>query len=165
MAQIRLEVADVRQLPLTHDTTIPEEYLDAMGHMNVMWYTHLFSMGMRGLFRLIGLSWKDIEKHQGGTFALESHIRYLSEVHVGQAVQIHSRMLGRSQKRFHVQHFMTNRHKQDVAATFEVIGAYVDMSSRRMAEMPMEVTQQLDSLIADHSELDWAAPTCGVMRP
>ena len=33
----------------------PGAYLDEMGHMNVMWYTHLFSMGAWGLFQMVGL--------------------------------------------------------------------------------------------------------------
>ena len=135
-----------------------------MGHMNVMWYTHLFGEGMGGMFQLVGLNWEQLEQHQGGTFALESHIRYLSEVRVGQAVEIHSRLLGRSEKRFHVMHFMTNQEKQDVSATFEVVSAYIDMRSRRMAALPKEVTEQLDTLIGQHGELEWETPTCGVMR-
>ena len=136
-----------------------------MGHMNVMWYTHLFSVGMGGLFQILGLNWEHVEEHQGGTFALESHTRYLSEVRVGQAVEIRSRLLGRSEKRFHVLHFMTNHEKQDVSATFEAVSAHVDMRSRRMAALPMDVTQRLDTLIAEHASLEWKAPTCGIMGP
>ena len=136
-----------------------------MGHMNVMWYTHLFSEATVGLFQLIGLTWQYMEKHQGGSFDLESHIRYLSEVRVGQVVEIRSRLLGRSENRFHVMHFMTNQEKQDVSATLEVTGAYVDMRSRRMAMLPNVVTQHLDTMIAGHRELDWDAHTCGIMGP
>ena len=50
MPRVNLNLDDVRQLPVTHRQTIPEEYLDVMGHMNVMWYTHLFGEGMGGCF-------------------------------------------------------------------------------------------------------------------
>ncbi len=165
MTKILLDISDVRRLPLTHATTIPEEYLDAMGHMNVMWYTHLFSLGMGGLFDRLGITWEQLEKDQAGTFALESHIRYLSEVRVGQNVEIHSRVLGRTEKRFHAIHFMTNQDKHDVSATFEVVGAYIDMRSRRMAALPDEAVRRLDALLSDHHQLGWEAPACGVMRP
>jgi len=36
---------DLSSLPVLHRADIPETYLDEMGHMNVMWYTHLFSEG------------------------------------------------------------------------------------------------------------------------
>ena len=36
-------------LPITLQTVIPEDYIDVMGHMNVMWYTHLFGKATGGL--------------------------------------------------------------------------------------------------------------------
>lgn len=47
----RVSKLELRQLPLTHQATIPEDYLDSMGHMNVMWYTHLFAHAMLGIFK------------------------------------------------------------------------------------------------------------------
>ena len=101
----------------------------------------------------------------GGTFALETHIRYLSEVRVGHQIETHVRVLGRSDKRFHVLHFMINCDKQDVSATFETITAYVDLSVRRMAAMPVELAESLDRLAEEHRQLDWEAPVSGIMAP
>ncbi|MEJ7639637.1 MAG: hypothetical protein WKF75_17105 [Singulisphaera sp.] len=39
---------DLNSLPITYRASIPESYLDEMGHMNVTWYTHLFSQAMGG---------------------------------------------------------------------------------------------------------------------
>jgi acyl-CoA thioester hydrolase len=163
--RISLDIADVKQLPMVHRTTIPEEYLDDMGHMNVMWYTHLFSVAMGGMFQSVGLHWENLEKHHGGTFALESHIRYLSEVRVGQTVEIHSRMIGRSEKRFHAILFMTNQDKADVSAVFEFVGAYVDLLARRMASIPSHAAEKIDQLASQDNALPWEAPICGVMEP
>lgn len=165
MPRIKATYANVRQLPVTHSTTIPEEYLDAMGHMNVMWYTHLFSVGMGSLLHSIGLAWDTITQEHAGTFALESHVRYFSEVLAGQTVDIHSRLIGRSEKRFHAMQFMVNRDKQDVSATLEVVTAYVDLRQRRMAPLPEAVQRNFDRLIEEHHRLDWPAPVCGVMGP
>jgi acyl-CoA thioester hydrolase len=163
MPRLQLDIAHVRQLPLLHGTTIPEEYLDIMGHMNVMWYTHLFSVAMGGLSHLVGLTWEYMQSHRVGTFALESHIRYLSEVQAGQNIEIHTRVLGRTEKRFHALHFMTNLEKQDVSATFEFVAAYIDMTKRRMAPIPPDIARSLDDLIAEHQKLRWPAPICGGM--
>ena len=35
-------------LPKTLEAVVPEECLDAMGHVNVAWYTHYFSEAMFG---------------------------------------------------------------------------------------------------------------------
>ena len=50
------QASDLTALPITHRAVIPDAYLDEMGHMNVMWYTHLFSMGAWGLFQMVGLN-------------------------------------------------------------------------------------------------------------
>src|SRR5258708_184351 len=97
---------DLNELPITYRAVIPEAYLDEMGHMNVMWYTHLFSQGAWGLFQMVGLNLEYFKANQTGSFALEQHFRYLKEVRLGQHVTIRSRVLGRTAKRWHTIHFM-----------------------------------------------------------
>ena len=58
---------------------------------------------------------------RAGSFVLESHIRYLREVHVGNHITICSRALGRSSKRMHYIHFMTIDETGELAATFELV--------------------------------------------
>src|SRR5437588_10173407 len=97
---------DLLALPVTDRAPIPESYLDEMGHMNVMWYTHLFSEPTGGLFDLVGLTRAYFEANQAGSFALEAHVRYLAEVLAGKQVAVRSRLLGRSAKRLHFLHFL-----------------------------------------------------------
>ena len=73
MSRIQVRYDRVLQLPETYSETIPSDYLDDMGHMNVRWYTHLFSEGSLGFMRQIGLHWDQIMAQNGGTFVLESH--------------------------------------------------------------------------------------------
>ena len=77
---------DLTSLPITHRATIPDSYLDVMGHMNVMWYTHLFSLGAWGLFQKSVWTSDYFETNRAGSFALEQHFRYLKEVRVGQQI-------------------------------------------------------------------------------
>src|SRR5207253_5294310 len=120
----------------THRAAIPADYLDEMGHMNVMWYTHLFSQAAWGFFQMVGLTREYLEANRAGTFALEQHFRYLKEVRLGQHVTLRSRVLGRSAKRWHTIHFMTIDELDVLAATAEVVSTYVDMTVRRSAAMP-----------------------------
>ncbi|MCH2211905.1 MAG: thioesterase family protein [Fuerstiella sp.] len=163
MTRIKLDPATVSQLPETYRHTIAEDYLDSMGHMNVMWYTHLFSMSFMGLMKLVGMTDVFDGRNDGGTFALESHIRYLSEVRAGHTIRIYSRIIGRSEKRFHVLHFMTNDQKQDVSATQEIVSSYVNLSQRRTAPIPPEMADPMDSLLTQSRQLTWEAPVCGIM--
>ena len=160
-----LKIHDLAPLPITGRKTIPEEYLDEMGHMNVMWYTHLFSEATGEMFQLFGLTDDYCEVNNAGAFALECHLRYLAEVRVGKTVRIHSRLVGRSEKRWHFMHFMAIEDDQRIAATAEFVGAYIDMRVRRTSPIPLEMALQFDQVLAEHDALDWDLPLCGIIKP
>jgi acyl-CoA thioester hydrolase len=155
---------DLTTLPLTWQAVIPESYLDENNHMNVMWYTHLFSCATGGLFDRIGLTMTYFETNQAGTFALEHHLRFLAEVRAGEAVTIRTRLLGRSLKRFHFMHFMIKVDGDVLAATEEAVGSHVDLRVRRTSPLPHHIVEEFDRLLAEHRTLAWAAPVCGVMK-
>ena len=68
---------------------------DEMGHMNVLWYAHLFGEAIGGFFALVGLTRDYMEANQAGTFALEQHTRFLRELRAGQHVTIARHLAGR----------------------------------------------------------------------
>lgn len=152
-------------LPITHRATVPESYLDVMGHMNVMWYTHLFDRGTWQFFEMLGMTLAYFEDNEAGGFALESHARYLAEVRLGQSVTIRSRAIGRTAKRIHFMHFMVIDDGGVLAATVELIGMHIDRAVRRSSPYPTHIATVIDELVAEHRRLDWDAPVCGVMRP
>ena len=156
---------DLTSLPVTHRAVIPDTYLDEMGHMNVMWYTHLFSESAWGLFQMVGLTESYFTANQAGSFALAQHFRYLKEVRAGQHVTLRGRVLGRTAKRWHTIHFMTIEGPDELAATAEVVSTHVDMTTRRSSPMPPAVVDAIDRLLAEHSRLGWDAPVCGAMSP
>jgi acyl-CoA thioester hydrolase len=159
-----IETSVLRSLPITHRAEIPESYLDEMGHMNVMWYTHLFSVGAWGLFQAVGLTLEYFETNQAGSFALEQHFNYLKEVRLGQHVTIRSRVLGRSAKRWHSMQFMTIDESDVLAAIAEGVSTHVDMRIRRSSPMPRNITDAIDRLLEEHSRLEWPPPVCGAIR-
>ena len=155
---------NLNSLPITYQGVIPESYLDEMGHMNVMWYGHLFSCATGEIFKLVGLTRTYFESNQAGTFALEQHIRYLAEVRAGQKVSMRTRLVGRSAKLFHFIHFLVNDSTGALAATGESIGAHIDMRIRRTSPLPPEITALYDRLLAQHQALEWKPPLCGAMK-
>lgn len=152
-------------LPQTYQSVIPESYLDEMGHMNVMWYTHLFSNASMHMFGSIGVDREYFASNQRGTFALETHIRYYSEVRVGKHVCLRTRLLGRSEKRFHFMHFLVNDDDDVLATTAEFISAHIDMQVRRMTPIPQQIAREFDRLLEKHRALEWEPPVCGIMKP
>jgi acyl-CoA thioester hydrolase len=155
---------DLQSLPVTWRAAIPESYLDEMGHMNVMWYTHLFSEATGKLWELLGMDRAYFERDHAGTFALEFHVRFLAEIRASEHVTVRSRLLGRSLKRFHFMHFLTNETRGVLSATEEAVGSHVDMRARRASPLPAHFIQAFDELLAAQSRLDWDPPVCGVMR-
>lgn len=148
-------------LPITNRKTIPPEYIDIMGHMNVMWYIHIFDYGTRNLFDLFGFGEDYVRSTGNGSFALESHIRYLREAKLGESVTVRSRVLDRTAKTIHFMHFMTRDHDGALAATIEVLGAHADLTERKVTPFPPQVLKKLDPLLAEHQSLGWQAPLSG----
>ena len=161
----RITAEQLESLPVTAVAEVPAEWLDDMGHMNVMWYTHLFSNGTVGLFDQIGMTREYFESNMAGSFALEAHVRYLAEIRVGQRVTLRTRLLGRSAKRFHFMHFLMRDEGNVLSATGEMVGTHVDMRIRRSSPFPEVITTLYDALLAEHNQLGWQAPVCGSMRP
>jgi acyl-CoA thioester hydrolase len=156
---------DLSALPVTLRAVVPESYLDEMGHMNVMWYTHLFGRATDALFGLFGFDLDYMKANQAGAFALEIHTRYLAEVRASRAVTVRSRALGRSAKRLHYLHFMVRDDDGVLAATEECVGTHVDLRTRRSSPLPAAVAEAFDRLAAAHARCGWEPPLCGVMRP
>ena len=134
-------------------------------YMNVAWYTHLYSHATGALFRQIGLDGQYMKEHHAGSFALEAHIRYLSECLLGHHVHLRARALARTKTRFHYMLFLLNDDKQVVSSTCEFVGAHIDMKVRRMSAIPPHIAAAYDELVAQHDQLEWDPPLCGSMDP
>ena len=156
-------VEKLAALPRYHRETIPSDYLDAMGHMNVRWYMALFDKSVWHYFKAHGLDEAYYTNNKSGVFALKHFIQYYSEVKVGETVGLHIRLLGRSAKRFHFMIFMINESNGMLAASLESMGTHADLVARRASGMPPEITAQLDARLEIDQKLDWEAPTCGAI--
>ncbi len=155
--------AQVHLLPCYARTTIGPEHLDAMGHMNIRWYMALYDEAAWAFFAAFGMDEAYFHEYHGGGFALEHHIRYLAEVLPGDDVAVHVRLLGFSAKRIHFMGFMVNETQARLASTLEALGAHADTRLRRVSPFPPVIAERLAALLADHSTLDWEAPTFGVV--
>jgi acyl-CoA thioesterase FadM len=157
-------MVDLSTLPIMHRTIVPEDYIDAMGHMNVMWYTHLFGKATVALFQQVGMDRAYFQSGRGA-FALKQLFSYLVEVRFGEEITIRSRVLGRSAKRLHVMHFMSKGTPEVLTTTNEFLSTHVDLESRRSSPFPGLVAAAIDRLAAEHAGLGWEPPVCGVMGP
>ena len=150
-------------LPVYHRKTIPSDYQDLMGHMNIRWYFDLFARTGRKLFKFHGLDEDYFRGGKFGVFALKHFIQYYAEVRVGQSVAIHARLIARSDRRFHFMLFMINETTNQLASTFEALITHADLKIRRAAPMPAEIIQKLDATLEKFAELDWEVPVSGAI--
>jgi len=151
-------------LPEYFRKTIPSDYLDLMGHMNIRWYFDLFAKSGHKFFASHGLDEDYFRGGNFGVFTLKQFIQYFAEVRVGQTVAIHTRLIGRSDKRFHFMHFMLNETTTRLAATFEALITHADLKIRRAAPMPGHIAEKFDVTLGNDVALDWEAPICGAMH-
>jgi acyl-CoA thioester hydrolase len=159
-----IPLATLEALPEYHRKTIPSDYQDLMGHMNIRWYFDLFARSGRKFFKSHGLDEDYFRGGKFGVFALKHFIQYFAEVRVGQTVAIHARLIARSEKRFHFMQFMINQTTTQLASTFEALITHADLKIRRAAPMPAEIAQKLDATLAENETLGWDAPVSGAIR-
>jgi acyl-CoA thioester hydrolase len=145
-------------------SVIPEAWADSNGHMNMRWYVAVFDDAGDDLHARIGLTPEFHRQHLTGTVDLEHHTHFLHEVMPGASVAVYARLVARSPKRLHYLMFLVNETKGEVAAIFECMNAFVDLTVRRTTPFPAEILAKIDAWIEKDAKLDWAAPVSGSMK-
>ncbi len=143
---------------------VPDAWADSNGHMNMRWYVAVFDDAGDDLHARIGLT-PDFHRERGsGTVDLEHHTNFLTEIMPGDRVAVYTRLVARSAKRVHYLMFLVNETKGKLAAIFECMNAFVDLSVRKTAPFPPGILAQIDAWLEKDANLDWPPPVSGSMR-
>ncbi|MFV0462531.1 MAG: thioesterase family protein [Nostocoides sp.] len=153
----------VRVLPLAYERVVPEHFTDANGHMNIVRYMQVHNSAAWNYLGRFGLGKDDARQGRAGIFDIEHHVRYLREIHVGDHVAVHTRLLARSDKGLHAMQFLVNMTRNELANTLEWVSLSVDMSTRRSAPFPPNVGALLDAQLLIDQALNWPVPAAGAM--
>jgi len=143
--------------------TVPDSYRDSNGHMNVRWYIALFDDAGDTLHDWMGLTQTYHAAHGSGTFDLEYHVNFISEVLPGEDIVVYIRLIAYSAKRLQYVMFLVNATRRKLAATLECINAFADLTVRRTAPWPPEVAAKLAEAVESDRKLGWAPPLSGSM--
>lgn len=154
---------DVRELEVLAEHTIPPEWQDQNGHVNVQYYQTLYLIGGWPMLGRAGVDASYFEDRGLGIFDLEHHVHYLSELHVGERVTIHGRFIANNKRRIHGMVFIVNDDRDELACTLEFVAASTNLRTRRMNEFPDDVLEGLEALIDAEKDLTWTTPVCGAM--
>jgi len=150
-----------------HREIVRPEWIDYNGHMNVAYYVLVFDHGVDTFFDLLGIGEDYRRAANCSTFALESHICYLREVHEGDSLRVTTQLLDCDDKRIHYFLAMYQADKGYLAATAETISIHVDMVARRSAPFSDAIRRRLQELREAHAELPrppQAGRTIGIRR-
>lgn len=136
-------------LPLAHSQTVPEDFIDANGHMNIV---HFFSLGSMGAWiRLQSVMGTDyIERRGNSFFTVAHHIEYLSELRLGQRLEVRSGMVERNDKAARSLATVLDPEHERVACVLEVKVVHISMESRRASSIPDDIAAGIDADIAEH---------------
>jgi acyl-CoA thioester hydrolase len=133
--------------------TVLPEWVDYNGHMNVAYYLVAFDLATDVFLEWIGLDKALRETRGGTTFTAEVHIGYLRELHEGDPIRVTTQLLSYDQKRIRYLHKMHHAENGLEAAYAENLSLYVDLNTRRVAEMAPPTLRRLEEVLAAHSEL------------
>lgn len=155
--------AQVLELPETAHRKVPVEFLDENDHMNIGRYLEAAAEAVWLRFTSIGMGQRYIDERQLTTFTAEHHLRYFSELRLGDEFSVHVRPVDRSDKALHSMVFLLDRTREKLAFTYEDTLVNVDMATRRSVAFPDDIAASLDQAIAEVSDLGWPAPVSGAM--
>lgn len=158
-------IEHVHMLGTLCEYVVPPEWQDLNGHVNVRHYLDLYNISGYAVFEQMGVTDDYFLKERRGFFDLEHHIWYLSELHVGDRVSVHTRYVARTAKRYQGLLFVVNMTRPAVACVIEFVSTGANLASRRADEFAPHVAQRIDALIAEHVKLPWPAPLCGAIAP
>jgi acyl-CoA thioesterase FadM len=87
------------------------------------------------------------------TFAVETHITYGRELSVNEEVLVTTQLLGFDEKRIHYFHTMWHAEKNVQMATLEQLALHVDLTTRKVENMPEESQRLLNEMWQTHKDL------------
>jgi acyl-CoA thioester hydrolase len=154
----------LRQLPACHTETIPYDYIDAYGHMNVRYYFALWEKAAHGFMKHLGADVHAMLERDRGNWVLRQVVDYLAEVREGDTLTVYGRLVGFTPKRLHNKYWMFNETRGSVAAASEVLVTCADLKARRTAPFPEDMADGIRARLSEFDALDWTTPVSGAIQ-
>ncbi|MDK3017049.1 carnitine 3-dehydrogenase [Pseudodonghicola flavimaris] len=144
-------------LPITSQRRVPVTWTDYNGHMNEAAYLELGTWATDGLMQRVGAD-ADYIASGKSYFTVDTRVRYLDEVHLGDLLTVTTQVLEGAGKKMHLFH-RAWRSDGGLAATIETLLLHTDLTTRRSCPPEPAVATALAALAEAHREM--AAPGAG----
>ena len=142
---------DITAPLLTLKTKVRKEWADYNGHMTESRYLECFSDASTEMMAIVGVDEEYISSI-GSYFTVETHIRHLDEVLIGEGVYATTQVIHGAGKKLHLFHYLY--HEDDrLLATAEHMLIHVNLKTRG-ASMPSElVINRVEAVYEAHKKL------------
>src|ERR1700682_5446992 len=107
------------------------------------YYNVLFDRAVDEVFELLGCGADYVKSRRQSVFTAKVHVRYLRELHAGDPVRVTFQLLDYDTKRLHYFEQLFHAEEGWVSATSENLSLHVDMTLKKTAAFPKEVTARL----------------------
>lgn len=138
-------------LPVTVQRQVPQSWTDYNGHMNEATYLEASAQATDKFMQMIGCDAAYIAAG-GSYFTVESHVRFLNEMHEGDLLRITTQVLSGEGKKLHLFHRLKNADGQ-LAATVETLLLHMDLKTRGTSLPAETVAQRLSEYAARHKAM------------
>ena len=136
---------------LTYITKVPKEWADYNGHMTEARYLECFSEATTEMMSIIGVD-EEYILNIGSYFTVETHIRHLDEVQIGESIKAKTQVIFGENKKLHLFHWLSHEDGR-LLATAEHMLIHVDLKTRG-ASMPNDLVLKRMGLVYEaHKKL------------
>jgi len=141
---------DAPKAPVTLTRQVPITWVDYNGHMNEAFYLTAFSNACDQLLAWAGMDAACVAQGHS-VFTVETHIRHLDEVNIGDTIRVEARVIEGGGKKFHIwqELFVGDR----LCATGEQLLLHMDLTTRRSAPPRADVAAWLGRMKQAHANL------------
>jgi acyl-CoA thioester hydrolase len=148
--------------------SVPKEWIDYNGHMNVAYYTMAFDKGSDFVFdEVLGVGEALARELRMGPMVVQQTIHYIGELLEGESFRLELQLLDWGPKQIHFFSRMLKDSDGSLCATSETLTLNVDLEARRTAAYPGWAQARLARLMEAHKGLpkpDQAGAVIGIRR-
>jgi carnitine 3-dehydrogenase len=134
------------------DAVVRPEWIDYNRHMSDFRYGQVFGDAMDSLYRRVGVD--EAYRATGRMYySVETHVMYLGEAKVGEALYVTTQLLAVDDKRLHVFHRLFRGRDDALIATDEQMHLHVDTAAARATAVDPAVRARLEAIRSDQAGL------------
>lgn len=148
-----MEPADSNKCFASGELTIPADWSDYNGHMNVGYYLVAFDKATDAVLDRLGIGETYRHAEEASVFVLEAHVTYDRELAPGDRVRFTTQFLDHDSKRLHLFHRMYHADEGYLAATNELMIMHMDLTTRRPAPFPTRAATAIVDLSRQHAPM------------